>query len=664
MRRAPHAQAVSILSIFAIQYMKNHFVKTGLITGAGVLIISCFLTSRRIDAPGTTGTPGGPAFVIGQDAKQVPPHLSYTWVKGAAVSYDFKMETGLDQDSSTQPVQEAAGRYHVVVLDDGRRDGTVDLATAFSDLKYLSGGKSCSYFGKMLEQVPCLIRMNQAGRILGWDFPSWLQAGDRQVIVGMNLAQMELGQPDPSGRWVNEELDANGIAETDYQFVSHGLILKHRNRYKNLNVQGLGSDSALRITNSSFTGKVGKVWLDSYEGSESMTFDMAGNSAWVSHCQVSLKAEPEAAHPEILRTLAGCQGAAEALAMLTGDLPEIIQLAGSGSVTDLENAAARKAHYATTGFASIMASFDETFLKARSHAERMPAIEALRDWLLARPEEAGKLAAYLADPALPEESSSGVLHALELSSASPASQTVLADVLGDPDGKRYSSAVLIQAAVAAGGVGEITEQRLMDQLYKLAFAISNPDTAQASDSSLMALGTLSRTNPAIRERLASELGETLRETTPGTEGYVISALMALANGAVRDKALNASASQLFQQSPSDAVRAEALAYLHATGDTAPASGALTDKSTAVQLRAVELLTAPAEILEITVSHLTDTLRNPAADESVRTTAAQLLQRHASTHAGIVQAYGEVLTQNPPQNLRGVLEAVMAAPHNP
>jgi hypothetical protein len=234
---------------------------------------------------------------------------------------------------------------------------------------------------------------------------------------------------------------------------------------------------------------------------------------------------------------------------------------------------------------------------------------------------------------------------------------VLATVLADINRQTYTDAMLVQAAIAAGGVGEITEQSLMDHLYHLAFTPELPGITQASDSALFALGTLSRTHPAIRERLATELCDTLNESVPGNEGYIASALMALANGGIRSESLAASAARLFTDSRGDHVRAEALAYLFAAGDSSRIAVALTDPSATVQTRAVELLTSPDEMPAASVTAVTSTLRNPAADPSVRASAAQLLKRHESAHAEITTAYSDALAQNPPADLRETIESL-------
>lgn len=530
----------------------------------------------------------------------------------------------------------------------------------FSNVSYVSGTTTASFYSQMLEQVPCHIRMTCDGRILDWNFPDYVRAEDRQIIAGLNAVQVRLAQPDASGDWKTEEQDANGTATVIYHTHGNGIIRKQRTAFTQLSAQGIGPDSSLRITHSEFTATAGPVWLKSFDGNESLEFIHEGKPSWSSRQHVKLEPRADQPVPEILLTLARSDTATEALAKLNGDLPEIVRMAGAGSITELETAAARKAQFANVGFEAMMQNFDATMSAARSQADRQPAIETLRDWLLARPEEAGKLAQYLTNRNLPQENSACIFNALEISSASPASQAVLATVLGDPNRETFGDAMLVQAVIAAAGVGEINDQNLMNHLFHLALTMDSTDTTQTSDSALFALGTLSRTNPAIRERLSSELGDTLTESTPETEGYVASALMGLANGGIRTDSLVASATQLFKDSPSDNIRGEALAYLHATGDASSAMTALADKSPLVQSRAVELLTAAGKMTDNSVAAVISTLRNPAIDESVRATAAQLLKRHESEHANIAPAYRDALAQNPPADLRELIKSLASS----
>jgi len=637
--------------------MKKTLVITGLVLFLGTLVWCCWPNTPLPDhtssgtAPsthaGTSHAPGGKRVTA----------LTWKWPKGASISYDFTTETELNLGSSGNLAVTVSGCWHVVVLDEGLADGTVKLATVFSDVSYISGTTPAPFYSQMLEQVPCLLRLSRDGKILGWEFAAYVRAEDRQIIAGLNSVQVQIGTPDVAGAWHAEEQDANGTAAVSYQTKANGLIRKQRTAFTRLSAQGIGPDSALHITASEFTASPGPVWFKTFEGNESMEFIYQGQPSWHSRQQVRLAARTDTPVPGILTTLAQFGSVPEAVAHLSGDLPEIVRLAGSGSITGLETAAARKALYANVDFTTIMRNFAQSMANAKSQADRQPAIENLRDWLLARPEEAGKLAAYLVDKSMPEENSACIFNALELSSASPASQAMLATVLADLNRQTYSDAMLVQAAIAAGGVGEITEQSLMDQLYHLAFTLDLPGITQASDCALFALGTLSRTNPAIRERLATELCDTLNEPVSGNEGYIACALMALANGGIRSDSLAASATRLFTESPSDNVRAEGLAYLFPTGDSSRVSAALADPSVAVQTRAVELLTSPDKMPADAVTAVTATLRNPATDPSVRANAAQLLKRHEAESANIATAYSETLAQNPPANLRELIESL-------
>lgn len=578
------------------------------------------------------------------------PAMAFNWHTGDALAYNLQTITSLGDSHKVC----AGGMYHLLVLSDGAADGRVVLMTIFSAAHYETNGHGSAHMARLLEQVPCLMELEVSGKVIRYQTPDYLANADRDVIVGMNGVQVVMGTPDAARSWVVEEADAIGVAKVIYESQSPLQLTKKRRAYLSMKAQGMLPNSDLVIANSLFKAQLGETWLASYQGAEEMTFMYEGKPAWRSRTEVTL-VQKQGALPALLQKLpAGLAGAA-AMKLLEADRPEIVRLAGAGSVTDLDTAALRAQAYAGVTYDQIMKETEAALNSANSQAERTPAIQKLTDWLLARPEEAAKLAGYLQKAGLKSETTAGIIHALELSSASPSSQALLAAILSPEGQAHYSRDVLLQTAVAAGGVVEILDQSLMDHLYTMAFTLGDPQTADTSNSALLSLGVLAKGNPDIRERMASDLADTLNETTPGTDNYVATALQALANGGVHNEGLDAKAKELFQSSRSEVIRAEALAYISsAQSDPELARAALSDASDSIKTRAVEVITGREVLDTKSAAALTAIVTNASSSEALRSMTAQQIKRFGASHLEITTSYQQALSQNPPADLRSVL----------
>ena len=582
--------------------------------------------------------------------------LMWSWKKGSVINYDFLSLSTLNMNPKSKFETKVTGKWHVSVLDDGAKDGIVVLATVFSNVHFTSDTQTSELYGRMLEQVPCLLKMHRNGNVIERNFPDYLKGDDRRVIAGLNPVQLHLGTPNALGEWQSTEIDANGSVDVRYKFFSNGNIGKQRLGYSRLAANGIAPGSSLGIVTSDASATFGNVWFKEFQGSEILEFTFNGKSEWTSSQSWYIKQIGDQSVPDVLASLATAGSIADALKLLEGDLPEVIQEAGSGSISDLVTAATRRAKYANVSFEQALNDFNSIMDAAVNHADRLPAIENFKDWLLARPEEASKIGAYLATPALPEEKSACILNALELASSSISSQAVLKQVLGDVSLSSYPASTLVQAAVAAGGVGEVLDQGLMDNLYRLAFNPDTPGLAAASDCSLLALGNLARTNPALRERLGAELGDTLNETTPGTEGYVAVALMALTNGNIRSNSIENSAKRIFTDASNDKLRAAALTYLHKPEAPEAALTALReDSSTEVRCEAINLL-GTEDISYASVEAMTTVLLDNNTSPIVRASAARMLKRHESRYPSISEAFGRILQQSTVEDLNEIILA--------
>jgi hypothetical protein len=252
--------------------------------------------------------------------------------------------------------------------------------------------------------------------------------------------------------------------------------------------------------------------------------------------------------------------------------------------------------------------------------------------------------------------------ALELSAKNNVSQKVIADVLASHD--NVSEGVVSQAAVAAGGVGVVTYENLKESLYQKAFSLSDSNESfSINSSSLLALGILAQANEDIREYLATRLPETLKAADNPLS--TITALQSLANGAIITPQIQEIALQLSTNSAYAEVRAAALEYMAKVGlsDSGYFLAALSDPSTDVQVKAVDILTEASRISSTSVAALLDTLLKPETDANTKGKIIVSLSPYKGEYPMIKDAYTALLAKSNSADLEALLKEEMSEPTN-
>lgn len=83
------------------------------------------------------------------------------------LSFNYRSTTAIAFGSSSANVA-VEGNWQVKIIDDGREDGVVDLATVFSNATYRSNGHVAPHFSQLLNQVPCFLSLSRSGAIVCW----------------------------------------------------------------------------------------------------------------------------------------------------------------------------------------------------------------------------------------------------------------------------------------------------------------------------------------------------------------------------------------------------------------------------------------------------------------------------------------------------------------
>ena len=269
------------------------------------------------------------------------------------------------------------------------------------------------------------------------------------------------------------------------------------------------------------------------------------------------------------------------------------------------------------------------------------------------PERAADILPILQSGSLNSGVTAVVLNTLELSGAvADGPQLALASILSHP--ADYSSDVVFQAAVAAGGAGKLSGPELQDALLEIQH--NSPDRNLA-DAAEKALGTLSASNEPLREMLTPGILEMLSRSS-SSPGDLANTLWAAANGKITGGGVYTQVQSLLTH-PDETVRSAALDYFTATAsDASPlALPLLSDSSASVEQAAIKAaLASPApskEALDAIANFVTDPSRQPGA----RIVGIQQLANKVTANPWLKNIFQQVLRDNPAEEIR---EAALSA----
>lgn len=558
------------------------------------------------------------------------------------VNYTLRMEPANQGNFEVStPISNATirGYYHVRVLQVGADD--VILGTQFSGIEIRSMDRA-GILEQFLNTTPVVIRFSRQGQILGYHLPAKTIAMDRNFLIGMNCVQVVLA---PGKNWTKRETDGAGEYSVLYSNLGKGKIGKQKLKYVLLS--NASPEQTITIIASSITASLGSFWLDSYRGEESTKLTIAGAEVLTAENEVDLVRCTESVQPpSALNSLVAEAFSADSFTntwSTEAGLPN-----GENSAWDEQEAANTKTKYENVPFQQVYGDLLDANRRSPFHAEHLPAIVALKDWLLVHPDHAQVLSAILKTGELSEEIAAQLIHALELSSASEMSQKVLADLLNPLSG--FPSSVQVQAAVAAGGIQNISAS-LSAALLKMAF--EPPVPSQEGDyagqnAALLALGALARNNQTIADTLVEKLTPNLDTTVHTETDLTVVALLTLKNGAIYNKDLLETAESLLVSHEDEHIRKAALDYVAgSTNDNRRfVEWALNDQAEAVRIRSLELLATSLNPSESVISSAINMLRNAEESEQVRMTAIDLLMPLRAKDTRVSSLFQQIQTDQP------------------
>jgi HEAT repeat protein len=222
----------------------------------------------------------------------------------------------------------------------------------------------------------------------------------------------------------------------------------------------------------------------------------------------------------------------------------------------------------------------------------------------------------------------------------------------------------MQAAVAAGGVGEIKSPELTTAL-KATVAAENPGAEfLLNDAALFALGTLSRENPDLRPGLTETLSPRLAMSSDMSPEDTATALRTLANAGIKEPAVMEQALTLSTEHQETAVRLAALDFFAASGEPVALEAvnrAMTsDNSEDVRRRAVEVLTSPELASPDTLRSVLNLVSSDNTPTSLQEFAIASLAPHQATLPEIRKTFLQLL-QTAQGDAAGLIREAVSAP---
>lgn len=569
----------------------------------------------------------------------------WQWPAKAQATYLIEQSINLEAgDADMVPdacgLTAVAGRLHVCLLEVNAK--SVTLAMQLSDVTFTTGDAAGSerrrepVMESLLNGTPGVVRLGRDGRLLSCDLPATLADEDRVMLEELFAIEFVLGG---GPEWQTNETMHGLPCRCHYRAESGDRFVKSREA-----LAGPEGQPSRRIVQSEFTAVAGSFWLESLSGAEKFECTWKGQTVCTAGTSMKLSRLPEATIPESLLALAA--DPAKRAGLVSGaDLASHSE-SRQASARERQRIARLVEKYGQVPASKMIDDLSAAVASAPDHAATLPAMQALRDWLLANPARSAEVAEALKNPALADGVTARAAHALELAGqSSPQSQAALAAILAAPR-DTYSPAVLMQAAVAAGGVGVVQSPELLTAL-KAAVTGENPgEDYLLNDAALYALGALSRDNPELRPGLTETLSPRLAMNGETSPEDTATALRTLANAGIKETAVMEQALALSAGHSEPGVRMAAIDFFAASGQPEALQAitrALTsDSSDDVRRRAVEALTSPELASPETLQNVLSLVASDSTPGPLQEFAIASLAQHQAALPEIRQTFLQLL----------------------
>ncbi len=611
-------------------------------TGAALLVtVTGVFLGSRATAPSAGGLAAGPVARVSVVAAEQA--NAWQWPLGGTASY--RVEQTVDVTPKDLVLAPSApgrtsveGFLHVRVT--AVSPERITLAARLSGVSLTSTppgaekGARSPVVEEMLNTTPAVLHLSPQGQVIACLIPADLPDEDRGMIQGLIAPQFVLkaGQA-----WKTTETDQCGTYDCQYRALAVGQWSKVRSA---LPAAPAATDEVHSVTaRSHITAGAGALWFEKFQGTESLDCLLQDRVLCSVETSFSYERAADSALPEGFDTFAASQ-AAQAVLVSSQDLAAV-DCPRREPARSRQQQAWLEQKYAAIPCSQMIGAIESVVAAGGDHATTIPAMHALRDWILSRPGAAGEVAASLKGSALPDAVTARIVHALELAGRTkPEGQAGLAAILTAPAGT-YPPVVSLQAAVAAGGVGQLRSDALVPALQTAMGSENVDENFLVNDSALYALGSLAAGNPELRPGLLETLRPRLTLDSQTSPGDVATALRALGNAKIDDAEIMQQALNLGSQHNAAEVREAAVDYFSATHTSEALAGlsrALNDPAESVRKGALQALTSPELASPETLSPVLALAGDATAPLALRELAVDALAPHQAVHPEIRQQF--------------------------
>jgi hypothetical protein len=386
--------------------------------------------------------------------------MALVWERGVRQMYRVAIQSRVEMmaaESGTSPTKgvdlEIEGTLNCRHL--GEVEGVNYVAFQWSPVEVRFGGRRSQTLEGLYSNV-FVVMFCPFGSVLETIHPVFIRPREKDSIKGlMSLLQVTI--PSRTNRqeesnWCVEEKDAIGTYLAEYNVAAPGVLVKQKREYRRTEEEkeaarksGAG-DVDVQIEASSFQAviKPGVSWLDELTGGEVVRMTMPARVRSEVRSSVSLK------------RIDYRPNASLSIWNLTGDYKTICEkLVMMGYNDKLSPDAWEKVRleqlrerYAGVSIFEMYNNLIDAIAGMEKHADTVPALYALRDYLQAYPKYASEIPGIIKEKKLDDQQAGRLIHALELA-GTPECQEQLVRIANDQDQQANQR---LQSVVAMGGV--------------------------------------------------------------------------------------------------------------------------------------------------------------------------------------------------------------------
>jgi hypothetical protein len=311
--------------------------------------------------------------------------IQWQWPDSGSTTYQIRQTMDLAPGDSEQTPESLGlttieGKLHVGLA--AADESSVTLAMQLSDSSFTvdptgdAPPRREPIIERMLDSHAGLLQLGRDGRVLSCRLPAALADADRAMLQGIFTTEFVLGE---GSEWENEEKAQGVTFISSYRAAGNAAILKTRQARPAAEGQ-----PSMRIVTSRTTTVPGPFWIESLEGAERIECVWMDRVVFIASSTNKMTRIGESVTPEDL------------VALLSSPARQAALVDGASLASADE--AVRESAQERQRLARLMETYHKAIAQAKGHDATIPAMHALRDWLLANPAGAKEIAAALATP--------------------------------------------------------------------------------------------------------------------------------------------------------------------------------------------------------------------------------------------------------------------------